>query len=143
MCRDKGLGRPESTFKLIGAKQVGKGGLSAMLVSVYLREKLGAKLTLWPFEKPTSDTKIVLFEIFPRLFIQKYHLSSLKIRDIDKLKDKIPIELDIGKNVLSDHESDALISAYGLSQLAHDYSAWHPEHLNETTAITEGWIFGT
>lgn len=139
--REKWKARPESTFKLIGAKQVGKGGLAAMLVYLYLKEKLGDKVSLWPFEKPTGQTKIVLFEIFPRLFIQKYALSSQKIRDINILKENLPIKIELSSSV-SDHEGDALISAFGLMEAAKDVSVWHPKQLSETTAITEGWIFG-
>ncbi len=120
-CRDKGLGRPESTFKLIGAKQVGKGGLAAMLLFQYLKEQLGDRISLWPFEKPTDQTKIVLFEIYPRTFIKKYHLDHLghlKIRELSDLQRAIPLRMNINKTILSDHETDALISAYGLMKMA-------------------------
>ena len=45
ICAENGYGRPESPFKLIGAKQVGKGGLSGMRVAYTLKEKYGDKIS--------------------------------------------------------------------------------------------------
>ena len=39
ICAKNGYGRPESPFKLIGAKQVGKGGLARYANGIFLKDK--------------------------------------------------------------------------------------------------------
>jgi hypothetical protein len=43
---------------------------------------------------------------------------------------------------LSDHESDALVSAAGLRLIAGDAGVWSPPGLDDLARRAEGWIFG-
>lgn len=144
-CRESGYGNPESPFKLIGAKQVGRGGLAAMRMAHHLHQTLGKKIAFWPFATKTEslNAQIVMTEIYPRLFIKKVGLGSAKIRTYNQLelalKEYTP--KGITQANLSDHDTDALISAIGLAHISND----NPDILDisnlPTCSKIEGWIF--
>ena len=46
LCGQAGYGWPESPFKLIGAKQVGKGGLAGMRMAYDLKRRCGDKIAI-------------------------------------------------------------------------------------------------
>ncbi len=147
-CADAGFGSPESPFKLLGPKQVGKGGLAGMRMLHALKESLGHRLAVWPFDLPTvSSASLLVTEIYPRLFIRKAGGGSTKVRDRSSL-----LRLLRGWSVcadalavdrIDDHSADALIAAAGmLHQCAEsDHSFRVPEPLVQVLAL-EGWIFG-
>ena len=61
-CGQKGLGRPETVFKLVGPTQVGKGSLAGMRVLHHLR----SHLCVWPFDQlPRSRSATVAVEVYP------------------------------------------------------------------------------
>lgn len=150
VCGECGYGWPESPFKLIGAKQVGKGGLAGMRMAHYLRKHLGYRLSMWPFEDNIDQAHIVMTEIYPRQFLKRIGHGNEKIRTVSDLNTAL-IKLDSkpAQNSMdvSDHDTDALVSAAGLRKLCGPDSlvpeniAW-PSMLDQMRARTEGWIFG-
>lgn len=150
-CGEAGLGWPESPFKLIGAKQVGKGGLAVMRMAHDLKQRLGNKICIWPFERDIADTaQIVISEIYPRQFLKRAGFGNKKIRNASDLNNALsyfgtsPIR---ESQTLSDHNTDALISAAGLRWLCGDRATIpsaisHPSALDQKSSRVEGWIFG-
>ena len=144
-CSAAGYGNPESPFKLLGPKQVGKGGLSAMRMAYALKREMGDQICIWPFEREIADTaRIVLTEIYPRQFLMRTGHGVAKVQTLDELntllkalesqpymsscgstagsrdeqKDPVvkPQDDDIEVN-FSDHDADAIVSAAGLRYL--------------------------
>lgn len=148
-CADNGYGRPESPFKLIGAKQVGKGGLAGMRMAHYLKAQLGDDLAIWPFEN-ADNAKIVMSEIYPRQFLMRVGHGTTKVRDVETLNDILPFfkSKKINNDVsITDHDTDALVSAAGLRYLCAmnkdiPLNISKPPSLNDDARQVEGWIFG-
>lgn len=148
-CGKNGLGWPESPFKLIGAKQVGKGGLAGMRLVHHLKQELGRCVAVWPFERDCDDAVLVITEIYPRLFLRMAGHGNRKIRTADAL-DTALVALESapvgGKTPFSDHQADAVISAAGLRLLC-GRGKTVPENIASPsvprkTLEREGWIFG-
>lgn len=143
-CRVDGLGSPQSPFKLIGAKQVGLGGLSGMRLLRRLRLEAPGRVAVWPFEEPAAGASVVV-EIYPRLFLRRAGFGNRKIReavDIDAALAALGARPAGGTAAVTDHEADALVSAAGLRRLAADPRVWAPEGLDDRARRQEGWIFG-
>lgn len=145
-CGAAGHGYPESPFKLIGPKQVGKGGLAVMRLCHHLRERLGETIAFWP-QDPSSQiasASIVLCEIYPRLFIRKAGFGSAKLRLSEHLDEALaafgcrPEQ----KEKRTDHDTDALVAAAGMRQALRETGLPEPPaHLADRIRL-EGWIFG-
>ncbi len=146
-CVRQKIGYPESPFKLIGTKQVGKGGLSVMRMLHHLKNSFGNKIGIWPFDHDDvlQHAQIVLAEIYPRLFIRKAGWGNKKILMHDDLKQVLDFyHSSYNHNEqLSDHITDALISAAGLKFLhvQEDCQSFMPK-LDEEIRHYEGWIWG-
>ena len=144
-CRAAGLGSPESPLKLVGARQVGKGGLAGMRVLHALKLHLGPKFSVWPFDD-VSEARIVCVELYPRLFMRMAKHGNTKIRSRDTLNaclsalESDPYMDDV--DAASDHETDALVAAAGLRRIAGDAAVWYPPALDALARRAEGWIFG-
>lgn len=143
-CRADGLGSPQSPYKLIGSKQVGKGGLAGMRMLHALRRAEPERVAVWPFETPTAG-RTVFCEIYPRLFLKQTGFGLRKIRDGAELDGALaalgsrPLGME---GAVSDHDADALVSAAGLRRLAGRPEAWEPPALDPLARRIEGWIFG-
>jgi hypothetical protein len=83
-CKAAGLGSPESPLKLVGARQVGKGGLAGMRVLHALKVRLGDAFAVWPFD-PTDRADIVCIELYPRLFMKMAGHGNGKVRTVEDL----------------------------------------------------------
>ncbi|WP_395339987.1 hypothetical protein PN836_015785 [Ningiella sp. W23] len=142
---EQGLGIPESPFKLIGAKQVGKGGLAGMRMLRQLKMLYPDTLALWPFDgQKIHDARVVVTEIYPRLFIKKAGFGNQKVRDLPTLNEVLS-NFDSGslklEAELNDHLSDAIIASAALRwfcQNRHPLSLRMPHEAKKL----EGWIFG-
>jgi hypothetical protein len=144
-CRVAGLGSPESPLKLVGARQVGKGGLAGMRVLATLKRRLSDRCGVWPFEG-FCGAHIVLVEIYPRLFMRMAGHGNTKIRTGAELESCLGAlgcaaraRATVG---MTDHEADALVSAAGLRVIAGDPGIWNPAGLDSLARRAEGWIFG-
>jgi hypothetical protein len=144
-CRTAGLGAPESPLKLVGARQVGKGGLAGMRVLHALKLRLGGRFAVWPFDKPDA-ADIVCIELYPRLFMKMGGHGNGKIRTQDALNRNLAaLDADAYPDpaqTLVDHETDALVAAAGLRFIAGDPAVWAPKGLDALAIRAEGWIFG-
>lgn len=143
-CRAEGLGNPQSPYKLIGSKQVGKGGLAGMRMLRGLRAAEPGRVAVWPFEDPAPG-RTVLTEIYPRLFLKRTGFGQRKIRDggdVDAALRQLGSRPAGLTGMVSDHAADALVSAAGLRALAGQSSVWAPRGLDERARRREGWIFG-
>ncbi|QQP88306.1 hypothetical protein IGS68_19960 [Skermanella sp. TT6] len=142
-CRADGYGSPESPYKLIGAKQVGKGALAGMRLLRALRTRR-EDVAVWPFQDPAGRSTLV--EIYPRLFLMRAGWGLRKVRswgDLNRclaLLDSDPVE-EVRREP-SDHETDALVSAAGLRALSGLPGVWNPAALTDRARRQEGWIFG-
>lgn len=146
LATQSGLGIPESPFKLIGAKQVGKGGLAGMRMVHRLKEEHGDKVAIWPYEaEKVDEARVVISELYPRLFIRHAGFGNSKIRELESLNavlehfSCLPIASDIEIN---DHLSDAIIAATGLRWFFQNHQALDTSYLPPQAIQFEGWIFG-
>ncbi len=144
-CRGAGFGVPESVFKLIGPKQVGKGSLSGFRLFHGLKARHRAALRIWPFEALSRDRSVCV-EIFPRLFIERARLPVVKLRNLELINRALARlgsePLPEKHHCLDEHQADALVSAAGLRRLSCDRALWRPAEMTADIARYEGWIFG-
>jgi hypothetical protein len=135
--------RPDSLYKLLGPKQAGKASITGMRVLNHLRGCKGGCVAIWPFEKPRTS---VIVEIYPTIFRKLATHSIAKLRSQADLNRALAVlgsqPTRNGSMRLSDHESDALISAAGLRYLARDPEVWSRPELDSPRVQREGWIFG-
>jgi hypothetical protein len=148
-CGQAGLGWPESPFKLIGAKQVGKGGLAGMRLVHRLKAELGDGVAVWPFDEGIDKAMMVITEIYPRLFLRLSGHGSTKIRDIAQLNvvlGALGAQPYPEKMAISDHQADALVTAAGLRKLCGTDTILPEALVNipipKQLLQQEGWIFG-
>jgi hypothetical protein len=142
-CAETNNIRPESVYKLVGSKQVGKASLTGMRVLHHIRRDRGGSVSFWPFEPPLGST---ITEIYPTLFRKSAKNSLAKLRTHRDLNEALAAfdseAMPRSTRRLSDHETDALISAAGLRSLAVRQTTWsHPELTSQQVQL-EGWIFG-
>ena len=131
-----------SNFNLVGAAQVGKASLSGMR----LLHRLGGGIPLWPID-PLPRRGPVLVEIYTSLAARAAGLppGRSKIRDggvLDKALAAIGSPPAGLRGPLSDHASDALLTAAWLRAIAGTDAPWTPSPLTDALAATEGWTFG-
>ena len=132
--------RPESIFKLIGAKQVGKASLTGMRVLRHVRSRNRARVAVWPFEPVAGKSALV--EIYPTLFRKAaaHGLAKLRTRaDLNAALRRLGSR-GVRDGDLSDHDTDALISAAGLRSYA--ANGWAALPAPDERVRREGWIFG-
>ena len=131
-----------SNFNLVGAAQVGKASLTGMR----LLHRLSHRIPLWPGD-PVPKAGPVLVEIYTSLAARAAGLppGRSKIRDGAALDAALaalgspPCGLS---GPVSDHASDALLTAAWLRAIAGDTAPWSPSPLTPGLAKTEGWTFG-
>ena len=135
---------PETLYKLLHSKQVGKASITGIRVLNAVRKRVFDHVAVWPFE---AVNKSAFVEIYPTIF------RKLATRSTAKLKTKSQLDgalahfsskpMPGGSDAtLSDHDTDALISAAGLRVLAATAESWAPRDIAQTRIQREGWIFG-
>lgn len=130
---------PETVFKLIGAKQVGKASLTGMRVIRHLRQRLPGRVSVWPFEPAAGS---VMVEIYPTLFRKQAAHGIAKLRttgELNRALRALGSKRLCTRAALSDHDTDALISAAGMRKLWQEGYQLPPVDLHTRR---EGWIFG-
>lgn len=144
VCRADGYGSPQSPYKLIGARQVGKGGLAGMRMLRALRQATPERVSVWPFDPPRPGMS-VFCEIYPRLFLIRAGFGLRKIRDgaaVDEALARLGSPPAGLTGAVTDHDADALVSAAGLRWLAGRAEVWTPPAMDALARRQEGWIFG-
>jgi hypothetical protein len=143
-CAESTKTRPDTLYKLLHSKQVGKASITGMRVLHHLRSCRADCVAIWPFETPHAS---VIVEIYPTMFRKRATGSVAKLRSPADLNvalaalDSNPIPNVRGIR-LSDHETDALISAAGLRSIARNPELWTSPELTSPRVRREGWIFG-
>ena len=130
-----------SAFDAIGAAQVAKASFSGMR----LLHRLNGKVAIFPMDPlPRHGSAVV--EIYTRIYLRRAGMPGAKLRTREQLNDALaglgskPARLRFEPN---DHQTDALVTAAGMRQLAHtEPRAFDPEGLTPRIARTEGWTFG-
>ncbi len=137
----RGGGKASSVYDAIGAAQVAKASFSGMR----LLHRLGRNVPIWPFDPLPPDGSAVV-EIYTRLYLKMAQTSGRKLRSALALDAALaelgsqPVE---APGWLSDHETDALVTAAGMRALVREEPrAFDPEGLTPAIARTEGWTFG-
>lgn len=137
---------PYSNFNLIGAAQVGKSSLTGMRVL----HRVHDGLPVWPIDgNRVSPSGSLLVEIYTSLaaLAAGRRAGRSKMRSVAELNEALvssaiasrPVH---GNGPISDHHSDALLTAAWMRRAASDERVWHPSALTAEIARKEGWTFG-
>ncbi len=143
-CAETTTTRPDTLYKLLHSKQVGKASITGMRVLHDVRSRHSNVVAIWPFEKARRSAMV---EIYPTLFRKIARGSVAKIRSHSALNtalaciDSLPISAKAAGE-FTDHETDALLSAAGMRSIAHNRLVWQPSELASPQVQREGWIFG-
>lgn len=130
-----------SAYDAIGAAQVAKASFSGMR----FLHRLDRKIAIWPMDAlPKHGSAVV--EIYTRIYLRRAGMTGTKLRSraalnlaLEGLGSK-PVRLRFEP---SDHQTDALVTAAGMRQLATtEPRAFDPEGLTAEIARGEGWTFG-
>lgn len=147
-CRCKGLGRPETVFKLVGATQVGKGSLAGMRVLHHLRRRM-PHMRIWPFDRLSeSRPAAIAVEVYPGAFVRMSGIASGKVDDRGPLNrilesyDSERLRNGVLEGGAPGDKADALIVAAVLRRLSGKGEFWNPPGLRVARQSYEGWIFG-
>ncbi len=130
---------PSTVLNGVGSAAVGFSSISGMRALVRLRDELGPKLVIWPFD-PLDDEASVLVEIFPRFFpLLKGRKPAMRV--VENLNAALAAygSEAFSAPIASEDAGDAVISAAALRALSAESTPWAslpPE------ARHEGWIFG-
>lgn len=133
--------RPCSCFNLVGAAQVGKASLTGMRLLHALR----GHIPVWPFD-PVPEAGPVIVEIYTSLaaLAAGRRAGRSKMRDAAALSEALAAfaARAATPDRLTDHVSDALVTAAWLRQVAGEKVLWSPHAMTPAIARTEGWTFG-
>jgi hypothetical protein len=104
------------------------------------------RIPLWPLD-PVPPSGPLLVEIYTSLAARAAGMTPgrSKIRDGKALDAALAALGSPSFGVagpMSDHASDALLTAAWLRAIASDHAPWSPAPLSDTLAATEGWTFG-
>ena len=130
-----------SAYDAIGAAQVAKASFAGMR----LLRQVDGKIAIWPMDPlPAHGSAVV--EIYTRIYLRRAGLTGVKLRSRAALNAALnglgspPARLRFEP---SDHQTDALVTATGMRQLATtEPRAFDPEGLTPEIARSEGWTFG-
>lgn len=140
--RATGQAASVSNFNLVGAAQVGKASLSGMR----LLHRLRGRIPLWPLD-PVPARGPLLVEIYTSLAARAAGVAAGR----SKIRDGAALDCALAalgspetgmRGALSDHASDALLTAAWLRAIAPQPKFWSPDPLGDKIARTEGWTFG-
>jgi hypothetical protein len=143
-CAEKTGTRPDTLYKLLHSKQVGKASITGMRMLHQIRSRKGDRVAIWPFE---AVHRSAIVEIYPTMFRKIASGSIAKLKSASELNEALaqigsrPFAHG-GRQTLSDHETDAVISAAGLRWMARNPNVWTHRELRSRTVKREGWIFG-
>lgn len=132
-----GGGKAATLFDCVGAAQVAKASFAGMRVLHRLRDSF----SIWPFDPPSGRTVV---EIYGRAMLRHAGGRGLKIREAAALDVALAAlgSAPFPAAMLTDHETDALVTAAALRRLSADPRWWAPVGLTDDIARSEGWTFG-
>lgn len=133
---------PYSNLNLVGAAQVGKSSLTGMR----LLHRLDGHVAVWPFDSvPASGP--VLVELYTTIAA----IAAGRTRSRSKMRSHAELDAALvalgsrpggDDGPISDHASDAILTAAWLRIAAGTVDFWQPTGLSPEIARTEGWTFG-
>ncbi|MDA0884205.1 MAG: hypothetical protein O3B18_04640 [Proteobacteria bacterium] len=141
---------PSPTFKAVGADNVSTGSLAGMRMLHQLKQHLGARLSVWPFDAIIAgQTNLVLVEIFPSFYFYRLGMVSAKKAAADPAflnqalasygSDGVPTDFRaMGHDA---DEGDAIIAAAALRHFSTASNFCLSPDIN-VAAQQEGWIYG-
>ena len=141
---------PSPTFKAVGADNVSTGSLAGMRMLHQLKQHLGARLSVWPFDAIIAgQTNLVLVEIFPSFYFYRLGMVPAKKAAADPAflnqalasygSDGVPTDFrTMGHDA---DEADAIIAAAALRHFSTASSFCLSPDIN-VAAQQEGWIYG-
>ena len=141
---------PSPTFKAVGADNVSTGSLAGMRLLHQLKQQLGARLSVWPFDAIIAgQTNLVLVEIFPSFYFYRLGMVPAKKAAADPAflnqalagygSDGVPANFRaMGHDA---DEADAIIAAAALRHLS-TASSFRLSADIRVAAQQEGWIYG-
>lgn len=137
---------PYSNFNLVGAAQVGKSSLTGMRVL----HRLHRRLPVWPIERDKlSENGSLLVEIYTSLaaVVSGRRPGRSKMRSYSELNAALTSPAIASRPIrregpISDHQSDAILTAAWMRRAAADPQMWQPEAMGDDIACKEGWTFG-
>jgi len=107
--------------------------------------RLDGMVAIWPMD-PLPEHGSAVVEIYTRIYLRRAGLTGVKLRSRAELTralkglGSLPARLRFEPD---DHQTDALVTAAGMRQLALTESrAFNPEGLTAEIARSEGWTFG-
>ena len=141
---------PSPTFKAVGADNVSTGSLAGMRMLHRLKQHLGARLSVWPFDAIIAgQTNLVLVEIFPSFYFYRLGMVPAKKAAADPAflnqalasygSDGVPTDFRaMGHDA---DEADAIIAAAALRHFSTASSFCLSPDIN-VAAQQEVWIYG-
>ena len=141
---------PSPTFKAVGADNVSTGSLAGMRLLHQLKQQLGARLSVWPFDAIIAgQTNLVLVEIFPSFYFHRLGMVPAKKAAADPAflnqalagygSDGVPADFRaMGHDA---DEADAIIAAAALRHFS-TASSFRLSADIKVAAQQEGWIYG-
>jgi hypothetical protein len=142
--------RPETIYKIVGAKTVGAGSFAGMRVLHALRQLRDKRIAIWPFDN-TERADVVIAEIYPSAFyaMAKQRRPNLK-KDSHEVVEKITravldhfkIFAECRVDGMSGDQLDAFIASAALAYLAEQPAPFRVPNSLISSVIKEGWIFG-
>ncbi len=130
-----------SAYDAIGAAQVAKASFSGMR----FLHQLDGKIAIWPMD-PLPEHGSAAVEIYTRIYLRRAGMPGKKLRNRTALNLALA---GLGSAYTrlafepSDHQTDALVTAAGMRQLAlTEPRAFDPSGLTPEIARSEGWTFG-
>ncbi len=139
----------ESVFKLVGPRQVGKGALRGIPYLAKFAKERPQTHVIWPFSGQTAGPRVVVVEIFPRVFMGRVKKSVVQARLelLNNLRtDNVIIPGHVREAALAFPDAlDALMGAVGLwyEETQKDRLASYDTSMyNDPAVRREGWIYG-
>ena len=141
---------PSPTFKAVGADNVSTGSLAGMRLLYQLKQHLGERLSIWPFDEIVDGkADLVLVEIFPSLYFYRLGMVSAKKAAANPAFLNRALAAYNSKGVKAGFtpmgndadEADAIIAAAALRYFSITSGFTLPV-ASMAIARREGWIFG-
>ena len=141
---------PSPTFKAVGPDNVSTGSLAGMRLLHQLKQHLGERLSIWPFDESVDDkADLILVEIFPSLYFYRLGMIPVKKAAGDPAFLNCALAAYNSEGVADDFsplgndadEADAIIAAAALRYFGKASGFTLPASVL-LLARGEGWIFG-